>query len=74
LLAIFGACLAVAGRLDGSWRLYSVLTAATGLLLLVGTALAWRKDAAHTGLIQRALIVVYCGWIATLGIHLVRGA
>jgi hypothetical protein len=71
-LAIFGACLAVAARLDGPWRMYSVLTAAAGLLLLLGTGIAWRTDAARTGLIQRALVVVYCGWIATLGVHLVR--
>ena len=70
-LAIFGACLAVAARLDGPWRLYTVLTASGGLVLTFATALAWRRDAPRTGLIQRALIVVYCCWIVVLGIHLV---
>lgn len=69
-LAIFGACLALAGRLQGFWRAYTVLTAVAGLALTVTTALAWRKDARHTGLVQRALIVVYCSWIALLGVHL----
>ncbi|MGH9135054.1 MAG: DUF998 domain-containing protein [Ilumatobacteraceae bacterium] len=71
-LALFGACLALAARLDGPWRLYTVLTASAGLVLTIGTALAWRKDAAHTGLIQRGLIVVYFSWIVVLGIHLAR--
>jgi hypothetical protein len=30
-LAIFGACLTLAGRLLGAWRLYTVLTAVVGL-------------------------------------------
>jgi hypothetical protein len=32
-LAIFGACLTLAGRLLGAWRLYSVLAAIVGLAL-----------------------------------------
>lgn len=69
-LAIFGACLALAGRLQGLWRLYTILTAVAGLALTILTILAWRKDAKNTGLIQRALILVYCSWIALLGVHL----
>ena len=69
-LAIFGACLALADRLQGLWRLYTILTAVAGLALTVSTAIAWRKDARHTGLVQRALILVYCSWIALLGVHL----
>jgi hypothetical membrane protein len=69
-LAIFGACLTLAGRLDGPWRLYTVLTAIVGLCLTIGTALAYQRDAANTGLIQRALIFVYWSWIVLLGIHL----
>jgi len=69
-LAICGACLALASRLQGSWQLYTVLTAVTGLALTVSTAVAWHKDAEHTGLVQRALIVVDCSWIVLLGIRL----
>jgi hypothetical protein len=70
-LAIFGACLALAGGLDGPWRMYTVLTAIVGLVLTVWTALAFQRDAAHTGLVQRGLILVYLSWIVLLGIHLV---
>jgi hypothetical protein len=70
-LAIFGACLTVAGRLEGSWRLYTVLTAIVGLALTIWTALAFQRDAANTALVQRALILVYWSWIVLLGIHLV---
>jgi hypothetical protein len=68
--AIFGACLALAGYLPAPWRLYTVLTAIAGLTLTISTAVAWQKDARNTGLIQRALILVYCSWIVLLGIHL----
>jgi hypothetical protein len=70
-LAILGASLALAGRLQGPWQLYTVFTAVAGLALTVSTAVAWQRDAAKTGLIQRGLILVYLGWIVLLGIHLV---
>ena len=69
-LAICGTCLAVTGRLQGPWQMYTWLTAAAGLALTISTAIAWQKDAEYTGLAQRALILVYCSWIVTLGIHL----
>ncbi|MQA91224.1 MAG: DUF998 domain-containing protein [Gemmatimonas sp.] len=69
-VAIFGACLVLAGQLDGSWRLYTILTAVAGLGLTIWTALAYQRDAPNTGLVQRALILVYLGWIVLLGIHL----
>ena len=69
--AVFGACLAVAGALQGGWRLYTLLTAAAGLAMTVWTALAFQRDAALTGLVQRALILVYWSWIVGLGVHLV---
>ena len=68
--AIFGACLVLAGRLDGVWRLYTLLTGVVGLVLSFGTALAYQRDAAKTGLVQRALILVYWSWIVLLGLHL----
>jgi hypothetical protein len=43
---------------------------AAGLVLLIATAVAWQKDAKYTGLVQRALILVYCSWIVLLGLHL----
>ncbi len=69
-LAIFGACLALTGYLSAPWRMYTVLTAVVGLALTISTAVAWQKDARFTGLVQRALILVYCSWIVLLGIHL----
>lgn len=68
--AIFGACLALVGHLDGSWRAYTVATAVAGLALTISTALAWQRNAAKTGLIQRGLILVYFVWIVLLGAHL----
>lgn len=69
-LAIFGACLTLAFHLDGNWRLYTVLTAVAGFALTIWTAFAYQRDAARTGLVQRALILVYWSWIVLLGIHL----
>jgi hypothetical protein len=69
-LAIFGACLALAGRLQAPWQAYTLLTAVVGLALTAWTALAYQRDAARTGLVQRGLILVYLGWIVLLGIHL----
>lgn len=69
-LAIFGACLTLAGPLQGPWQTYTVLTAIGGLGLTVWTALAYQRDAANLGLVQRGLIVLYWSWIVALGIHL----
>jgi hypothetical protein len=69
-LALFGACLTVAGHLQGAWRLYTVLTAVAGLAMTIWTAIAFRTNAAKIGLIQRGLILVYWSWIVLLGIHL----
>lgn len=57
--------------LEGSWRWYTALTAVVGLGLTMGTALSYQRDAAKTGLVQWALILVYWSWIVLLGIHLV---
>lgn len=73
-LALFAACVALAVRLDGVWRLYTALTAAAGLALTIATALAYRRDAAFTGLVQRGLLVAYWAWIIALGIDLAAGA
>jgi Protein of unknown function (DUF998) len=70
-LAIFGACLTIAPHLQGAWRLYTLLTAVAGLALTIWTALAFRRDAAKTGLVQRGLIAIYWTWIVVLGIHLI---
>jgi hypothetical protein len=69
-LAVFGACLALVGRLQDPWQAYTLLTAVAGLALTAWTALAYQRDAANTGLVQRGLIVVYLGWIVLLGTHL----
>ena len=69
-LALFVACLTLAGRLQGGWQLYTAITAAAGLGLTVWTALAFQTDAANTGLVQRGLLLVYLSWIALLGIYL----
>jgi hypothetical protein len=70
-LAFLGAGVALAVQLRGGWRLYTMLTAGIGFVLTVWTAVAYQKDAAHTGLVQRGLIIVYWSWIAALAIHLV---
>lgn len=72
-LALFGACLALAGRLEGGWRVYTLVTAGVGLVLTASTAVAFRRDAPRTGLVQRGLLLTYWSWIAVLGIHLAGG-
>jgi uncharacterized protein DUF998 len=69
-LSTCGACLALASHLQGPWQVYTVVTAITGLALTISTVVAWHKDAGYTGLVQRALVVVYCSWIIALGIRL----
>jgi hypothetical protein len=69
-LALFGACLAVARRLDGPWATYTLATA-LGLVTTAGLIAAYRRDAAVTGLVQRALIATYWLGIAVLSLHLV---
>jgi Protein of unknown function (DUF998) len=69
-LALLGACVALAVRLDGVWRLYTAVTAAAGLALTIATALAYQRDASSTGVVQRGLIIVYWAWIVLLGIDL----
>ncbi|MGH2698191.1 MAG: hypothetical protein ACRDJL_03190 [Actinomycetota bacterium] len=48
-----------------------MLAAVAGLALTIWTAPSYQRDAANTGLVQRALILVYWSWIVLLGIHLV---
>jgi hypothetical protein len=50
--ALLGACLTLAGQLQGAWRWYTVLTAVVGLAMTMWTAIAYQRDAAHTGLVQ----------------------
>lgn len=70
-LAIFGACLALAGHLDDAWRWYTLLTAGVGLVLTAATAISYTRDAAYTGLVQRGLILTYWAWIIVLAVRLV---
>ncbi|MFO7545487.1 MAG: DUF998 domain-containing protein [Trueperaceae bacterium] len=70
-LAIFGACLALASQLENAWRWYTLLTAGVGLVLTVSTAVAYTRDAANTGLVQRGLLLTYWAWIIALAVHLV---
>lgn len=69
-IAIFAAALTVTGHVEGAWQVYTVLTAVVGLALTVWTAVSFQGDSAHTGLVQRGLILVYLIWIVLLGIHL----
>ncbi len=69
-LALFGACLALAPRLEAGWAVYTWATAAVGLVTTAWLTTAYRRDAPYTGLVQRALIGTYWLWIALLGLHL----
>jgi len=69
-LAVLGACLAVALQLDAFWQWYTLATAVAGLGMTVWTALAFQRDAATTGLVQRGLLFVYFTWIVLVGAHL----
>ncbi len=71
-LALFGACVTVAAQLElkRSWAVYSVVTAIAGLGMMIWTALAYQRDAANTGLVQRGLLGAYYLWIVVLGIEL----
>ena len=70
-LALFGACVVVARRLDGGWATYTIATAVVGLVTTGWLIAAYRRDAAYTGLVQRALIATYWLWITVLSLHLV---
>jgi len=69
-LAALGACLAVALQLDAFWAWYTLATAVAGVGMTVWTALAFQRDAANTGLVQRGLLFVYLTWIVLVGAHL----
>jgi len=69
-LALFAKCLTLAGFFQSGWRVYTVVTAVLGLVLTGSTAVSFQRDAAHTGTVQRALILVYWAWIILTGIHL----
>lgn len=69
-LALLGACAVLVGQLQDGWRLYTTLTAIAGFVMTVWTAVAYRRDAATLGLVQRALIVIYWSWIVAVSIHL----
>ena len=69
-LALFAACLILAGSLESPWRIYTVVTAVVGLVLTAWTAVSFQRDAANTGLVQRTLILVYWVWVILTGIHL----
>lgn len=70
-MALFAACLVSAGSFEGPWRIYTLATAVVGLFLTGGTVAALRRDAARTGLVQRASILVYWTWIILTGLYLV---
>jgi Protein of unknown function (DUF998) len=69
-IALLGACLVVATRLDGWLAFYSIATATTGLGLMILTALAYHRDATRTGLIQRGFLTVVYLWIVVTGLDL----
>lgn len=69
-LAFLAACLTLASKLEGGWRLYTLLTAGLSLVMTVWTATAFYRDARNTGLVQRGLLFVFSSWIVAVGIHL----
>lgn len=69
-VGLFVACLVLAGSFENAWQIYTVITAFVGLGLTAWTAFSFQKDAAFTGLVQRALFLVYWAWIILTGIHL----
>ncbi len=66
------ACVAVAIRLKGRWRLYSAVTAVATLVLFPVYGQAFTDDAANAGLLQRVLIVTGWTWLTLLAVHLIR--
>jgi hypothetical protein len=73
-LALFAACLTVATRLTGPWAVYTLATAAVGLMTTGWLISAYRRDAANTGLVQRILLATYGLWVVVLGVSLASGA
>jgi hypothetical protein len=55
---------------DGWWRWYSLGTAVAGIALLGWFAVAYERDTARSGSIQRGLVVVIWAWVAVLGVRL----
>lgn len=60
----------MAPGLSRPWAIYSVATAVVGLATTVLLIVAYRRDAARTGLVQRAFLATYLLWIAALSLHL----
>lgn len=73
-VALLAALVAVAARLDGWWRLYTLATVVVGVVLLAATIGAYRTDSPRTGLVQRSLICVCLLWVVVLGTALAAGA
>jgi len=71
VLALLGACVAFAPRHAAPCAIYTLATAVVGLGSTVWLIAAYRRDAAHTGIAQRALIATYLLWITVLSLHLV---
>lgn len=71
VIALFGDCLVLAPQLAGPWTIYTLATAAAGLASSIWLIVAWRHNAAHTGLAQRIFIAIYWLWITILSLHLV---
>jgi hypothetical protein len=72
-LALAAACMVVARRLTGASRAYSLASGVAVLVLFVWFGASWSEDAAHSGVVQRILIVVGWTWITLLSLRLLRG-
>lgn len=71
--ALFGGCVAVSSRLNGPWAVYTLATAAVGLVTTVWLMVSYRRDAANTGLVQRLFLGTYWLWMTLLSLHLSTG-
>ncbi|WP_219460961.1 DUF998 domain-containing protein [Nonomuraea rhizosphaerae] len=62
------ACLVLAFRLPGWWRVYLLVNGVAGLVLFVWYGTAYEADAPYAGLVQRVAITVDLTWPAALAL------
>jgi hypothetical protein len=70
--ALPAAAILLGGRLGGGLGFASPVVASACIALFVTFGLAYDRGSDGAGLIQRTLIVVGWGWIATVALHLAR--
>lgn len=63
-LSLAAALVASGLAVDGGWKIYRLVTAASVIVLIVVFGAAWKRDSPRIGLLQRLMVLVGWAWIA----------